>query len=36
MVIDLRGGETFEFTSMGKATLKGFDEPVMLYEVRAG
>ncbi len=26
----------FEFTSVGDATLKGFDEPVALYEVRAG
>jgi class 3 adenylate cyclase len=27
-------GKTFEFTSVGDATLKGFDEPVTLYEVR--
>lgn len=25
-----------EFTSLGDATLKGFDEPVTLYEVRVG
>jgi class 3 adenylate cyclase len=29
-------GKTFEFTSMGDATLRGFDEPMTLYEVRAG
>ena len=27
-------GKTFDFTSLGEATLKGFDEPVPLYEVR--
>jgi class 3 adenylate cyclase len=27
-------GKTFEFTSMAEATLKGYDEPVALYEVR--
>ncbi len=31
----LCAGKTFEFTSMGEATLKGFNEPVTLYEVRA-
>ena len=35
VVRDLCAGKTFEFTSMGDATLKGFDEPVALYEVRA-
>ena len=34
VVRDLCAGKTFEFTSMGDATLKGFDEPVELYEVR--
>ncbi len=29
-------GKTFEFTSVGEATLKGFDEPVTLYEVTVG
>ncbi|HJM88992.1 MAG TPA: hypothetical protein QF624_05105 [Dehalococcoidia bacterium] len=28
-------GRTLEFTSAGDATLKGFDEPVALYDVRA-
>jgi hypothetical protein len=31
----LCAGMTFEFTSPGDATLKGFDEPVALYEVWA-
>jgi class 3 adenylate cyclase len=34
-VHDLCAGKQFEFTSLGEATLKGFDEPVTLYEVRA-
>ncbi len=34
VVRELCAGKTFEFTSMGEATLKGFDEPVELYEVR--
>jgi class 3 adenylate cyclase len=33
---ELCAGKTFEFTSVGEARLKGFDEPVALYEVRAG
>ena len=33
---ELCTGKMFEFTSVGDATLKGFDEPVALYEVRAG
>jgi class 3 adenylate cyclase len=35
VVMDLCADQTFEFTSVGDATLKGFDEPVSLYEVRA-
>ena len=35
VVRELCAGKTFEFTSQGDATLKGFDEPVTLYEVRA-
>ncbi len=35
VVRELCEGKTFKFTSMGEATLKGFDEPVALYEVRA-
>jgi class 3 adenylate cyclase len=27
-------GKAFEFEALGNATLKGFDEPVALYEVR--
>ncbi len=34
VVRQLRAGKTFQFTSAGDATLKGFDEPVTLYEVR--
>ena len=30
----LCAGKTFESTSQGDATLKGFDEQVALYEVR--
>ena len=26
-------GKDFEFTSVGDATLRGFDDPVALYEV---
>jgi adenylate cyclase len=33
VVRQLCAGKTFEFTSAGEATLKGFDEPVTLYEV---
>ncbi len=36
VVMDLCAGKTFDFTSQGDATLKGFDEPVELYAVRAG
>ena len=36
VVMELCEGKTFEFTSMGEASLKGFDEPVALYEVRQG
>jgi class 3 adenylate cyclase len=36
VVADLCAGKTFQFASAGEATLKGFDEPVALYEVRAG
>jgi class 3 adenylate cyclase len=35
VVRQLCEGKTFEFTSVGDATLKGFDEPVALYEVSA-
>ena len=35
VVRELCAGKTFEFTSIGDATLKGFEEPVTLYEVRA-
>ncbi|MCH8966434.1 MAG: hypothetical protein IID43_02035 [Planctomycetes bacterium] len=35
VVMELCEGKTFEFTSVGEASLKGFDEPVALYEVRA-
>ena len=34
VVADLCAGKGFEFASVGDATLKGFDEPVALYEVR--
>jgi class 3 adenylate cyclase len=34
VVRQLCAGKTFEFTSAGNATLKGFDEPVTLYEAR--
>jgi hypothetical protein len=33
VVADLCAGKGFEFTSIGDATLKGFDEPVALSEV---
>ena len=36
VVRELCAGKTFEFTSVGEATLEGFGEPVTLYEVRAG
>ena len=35
VVADLCAGKGFEFTSVGDATLKGFDEPVALLEVLA-
>ncbi len=35
VVQELCAGKTFELTSQGDATLKGFDEPVTLYEVTA-
>ncbi len=35
VVRELCAGKGFEFTSVGDATLKGFDEPVALFEVRA-
>ncbi len=35
VVRQLCEGKGFEFTSVGDATLKGFDEPVALFEVRA-
>jgi class 3 adenylate cyclase len=35
VVRQLCEGKMFEFTSVGEATLKGFDEPVALYAVRA-
>ncbi len=28
-------GKTFEFASLGALSLEGFDEAVMLFEVRA-
>ena len=36
VVRELCAGKTFEFTSLGAATLKGFDEPVALYAVGTG
>ncbi len=36
VVRELCAGKGFEFTSVGDATLKGFDEPVTLYEVSVG
>ncbi len=36
VVRELCAGKTFEFTSVGDATLKGFDEPVALYAVQLG
>ncbi len=36
VVRELCAGKTFEFTSIGDATLKGFDEPVALYDVTVG
>ncbi len=35
VVRELCEGKTFTFTSIGEVTLKGFEEPVALYEVRA-
>ena len=35
VVMELCEGKTFKFTSSGEVTLKGFDEPVALYEVRS-
>ena len=35
VVMDLCEGKTFEFASLGAASLKGFDEAVTLFEVRA-
>jgi len=35
VVRELCAGKTFEFTSIGEATLKRFDEPAALYEVSA-
>ena len=34
VVQELAAGKGFTFADMGEATLKGFDEPVRLYEVR--
>jgi class 3 adenylate cyclase len=34
VVQELAAGKGFTFTDRGEATLKGFDEPVRLYEVR--
>ena len=34
VVRELCAGKGFEFTSVGDATLKGFDEPAALYAVR--
>ena len=31
--LELCEGKTFEVTSVGEATLKGFNEPVALYQV---
>ena len=36
VVADLCAGKDFTFTLVGEAELKSFDEPVALYEVRAG
>ena len=36
VVRELCAGKTFAFTSVGEATLKGFDEPVTLFEVTGG
>ena len=33
VVRELCEGKTFTFTSVGDVTLKGFDEPVALFEV---
>jgi class 3 adenylate cyclase len=33
VVADLCAGKTFRFASVGSAQLKGFDEPVELFEV---
>ena len=35
VVADLCAGKGFEFTSAGDATMKGFDTPAALFEVRA-
>lgn len=32
--MDPFAGKTFEFNSVGDATLEGFDEPAALYEVQ--
>ena len=34
VVRELCAGKGFQFTSAGDATMKGFDEPVALLEVR--
>ena len=36
VVRELCAGKTFEFTSVGETTLKGFDEQVTLFEVTGG
>jgi class 3 adenylate cyclase len=36
VVRQLAAGKGFDFSDCGAADLKGFDEPVRLYEVRWG
>ena len=33
VVMELCEGKTFEFVSLGAVSLKGFDEPVAVFEV---
>ena len=35
VVMELCEGRTFEFASVGEVSLKGFDDAVTLFEVRA-
>ncbi len=36
VVMDLCEGKTFQFSSLGEVSLKGFDQPVELFEIVSG